>query len=90
MEFIDYIAANPDLGDVIPETGGLRKLRWRRAGGGKRGGVRVIFYYHDDTMPIYLLALYAKAQQADMTVDEKRRVAALVAVLRNSRKKKTS
>jgi hypothetical protein len=41
-EFVDYVAANPEAGDVIPETGGLRKVRWGRQGMGKRGGVRVI------------------------------------------------
>jgi hypothetical protein len=40
-EFVDYIARNPEVGDVIPETGGVRKVRWRRQGTGKRGGVRV-------------------------------------------------
>jgi hypothetical protein len=49
--FVDFIAANPDVGDVIPDTGGLRKVRWGRAGMGKRGGVRIIYFYHDDSMP---------------------------------------
>lgn len=40
--FVDFIAANPEAGDVIPDTGGIRKLRWSRPGTGKRGGVRVI------------------------------------------------
>jgi len=39
-QFVDYVAANPEAGDLIPETGGLRKLRWGRQGLGKRGGVR--------------------------------------------------
>ena len=38
--FVDFIAANPEAGDVIPETGGVRKIRWTRAGTGKRGGMR--------------------------------------------------
>ena len=41
-EFVLYIAGNPEAGAVIPDTGGVRKLRWGRAGSGKRGGVRVI------------------------------------------------
>ena len=45
--FVDFIAANPDAGDVIPDTGGLRKIRWTRPGMGKRGGVRVIYFYHE-------------------------------------------
>ena len=59
--FVDYIAANPEAGDVIPDTGGVRKVRWSRAGMGKRGGARVIYFYHDNTMPLYLLLAYAKA-----------------------------
>lgn len=42
--FIAWLAANPEAGDVIPGTGGLRKVRWKRAGMGKRGGVRVIYF----------------------------------------------
>lgn len=43
--FVDFIARNPASGDVIPETGGIRKIRWARAGGGKRGGARVVYFY---------------------------------------------
>jgi mRNA-degrading endonuclease RelE of RelBE toxin-antitoxin system len=71
-EFVDHIAADPDAGDVIPDTGGLRKIRWSRPGTGKRGGVRVIYFYHDDSMPLYLLLICAKAQKGDWTPDEKR------------------
>jgi hypothetical protein len=55
--FVDFIARNPEAGDVIPETGGVRKLRWRRPGSGKRGGVRVIYFYHSARMPIFLLLI---------------------------------
>ncbi len=49
-EFITYLAYNPEAGIVIPGSGGLRKLRWGRKGVGKRGGVRVIYYFHDDSI----------------------------------------
>jgi hypothetical protein len=75
--FVDFIATNPDAGDVIPDTGGLRKVRWTRPGTGKRGGVRVIYFYHDDSMPLYLLLIYAKAERENWTRDEKRRAQAL-------------
>ena len=61
--FVNFIARNPDAGDVIPETGGVRKVRWGRGGSGKRGGARVIYFYHDDSRPLYLLMVYAKARQ---------------------------
>jgi hypothetical protein len=45
MSFVDFIARNPEVGDLIQETGGVRKVRWGRKGGGKRGGTRVIYFY---------------------------------------------
>jgi hypothetical protein len=80
--FVTFIALNPDAGDVIPETGGVRKIRWSRAGSGKRGGTRVIYFYHDVTRPLYLLMVYAKARREDLTSDEKRMVRGLAAVLK--------
>ena len=61
IDFINWIAANPDAGDVIPGTGGCRKVRWSRAGMGKRGGARVI-YFHTKDGRIWLLIAYAKAK----------------------------
>jgi len=43
-ELVSYLGANPDTGEIMPETGGARKLRWRAQGHGKRGGARVIYY----------------------------------------------
>jgi len=54
LEFVNYIACNPEAGDVIPESGGVRKVRWSRSGAGKRGGARVIYFYHDDTRPLFI------------------------------------
>jgi hypothetical protein len=82
--FIDFIAANPEEGDMIPDTGGVRKVRWSRQGTGKRGGVRVVYFYHDHGMPLYLLMVYAKARQGDLTPDEKRRVQLLVSTLKQA------
>jgi hypothetical protein len=59
----DYLARNPLAGDEMPGTGGLRKLRSSRAGMGKRGGARVIYYYYNETAPLYLFMAYAKAAQ---------------------------
>jgi hypothetical protein len=81
-EFIDYIARNPGAGDVVPGTGGIRKVRWAASGQGKRGGARVIYYFHDETAPLFLLTAYAKAERADMSPDDKRRVAAFAAAVK--------
>ena len=63
-------------------------MRWSRAGTGKRGGVRVIYFYHDDTMPLYLLLIYAKSQRENWTQDEKRRAQALVAGLKQAHRRR--
>ena len=83
-ELIALLARNPLMGDEIPGTGGVWKLRFAIAGRGKRGGARVIYYYLDETMPIYALLAYAKAAKTDLTPDEKRTVSALVATLKTA------
>jgi hypothetical protein len=88
LSFIDYIARNPEAGDVIPETGGVRKIRWGRQGSGKRGGVRVIYFFHYVDVPLYLLMIYAKAQRDDVSPDAKRALQAFAARLKRSRAKR--
>lgn len=61
-KFIGWIANNPLAGAVIPETGGLRKVRYARQGMGKRGGARVIYYNVLDDGKIWLLIVYSKAK----------------------------
>jgi hypothetical protein len=80
--FVNFIARNPEAGDVIPETGGVRKVRWGRSGSGKRGGARVIYFYHDANRPLYLLMVYVKARQENLTADEKRAVRKLAGILK--------
>lgn len=66
-EFADfqyYISLNPEIGDLIPGSGGCRKLRWGAEGRGKRGGVRVIYYLRLRQGHIWLLTLYAKNEVA--------------------------
>ena len=62
ISFINWLASNPDAGDVIPGSGGCRKLRWSRAGMGKRGGARVIHYNRLESGEIWLLMVYVKAK----------------------------
>jgi len=61
-----YVAYHPDAGDLIPGTGGLRKLRWAAKGKGRRGGSRVIYYFHNLDIPVFLMAIFAKSVQADL------------------------
>ena len=64
---VEYLAYNPMAGDVIKGTGGVRKLRWRLGGRGKRGGARVIYFYHSADVPLFALTAYAKNQRADLS-----------------------
>jgi hypothetical protein len=64
---VDYLAHNPTAGDLVPETGGVRKLRWALEGRGKRGGARVIYFFHSAEVPLFAPAAYAKNEQADLS-----------------------
>jgi len=59
-EFVAWLVANPVAGDVVPGSGGCRKVRWARPGMGKRGGTRVIYFNQLEDGVIYLLLIYAK------------------------------
>lgn len=65
---------NPELGDVMPGAGGFRKVRWEdaRRGKGKRGGLRVIYYYLTADQQIWFVTLYDKDEAADLTAEEKK------------------
>ena len=66
------LAGRPDAGVVIPGTGGLRKLRWSGSGRGKRGGIRVIYFWHQSTARLLLLMAYAKNERDDLSETQKR------------------
>jgi hypothetical protein len=71
-EFQRYLADNPRVGDVIQDTGGLRKIRWSANGKGKRGGVRVIYYHLTADAQIRLLLIYKKGIQDNLTEKQKK------------------
>ena len=66
-----FLAANPDAGDIVRGTGGIRKLRWRSKGRGNRGGRRTICYWLVAEDHIYLLTLYGKGAKDDLTPAER-------------------
>lgn len=72
----------PEMGDLIKETGGLRKVRWGESqrGKGKRGGVRIIYYWYEPEEVVYMLLAYSKDERADLSAKEKRSLRALVAM----------
>ena len=73
-DFQQFLLARPDAGDVIQDTGGLRKVRWSAAAKGKRGGVRVIYYFVDEAEQIRLLLIYKKGVQDDLTTRQKKQL----------------
>jgi hypothetical protein len=77
-ELVSYLAENPEAGDLIPETGGARKLRWRAQGRGKRGGTQAIYYYHDDSLPLFLISVFAKNEKANLTQAERNKIKKLL------------
>jgi hypothetical protein len=70
-DLILYVAMHPKAGDLMPGTGGLRKLRWAAKGKGKRGGSRVIYYFHDLDVPLFLMAIFAKNIQTDLSARQR-------------------
>lgn len=64
--FVDFIASNPLVGDVIPGAQGVRKVRWQASGRGKRGGARVIYFNQLEDGVIVLLAVYVKNETEDL------------------------
>jgi mRNA-degrading endonuclease RelE of RelBE toxin-antitoxin system len=78
------------LGSIIKDTNGLRKFRWGAKGKGKRGGVRVIYYYGGDHMPIFLIAVYSKSEKADMSPAEKKAARKIVSVIKEEYRAKMS
>jgi mRNA-degrading endonuclease RelE of RelBE toxin-antitoxin system len=74
------LVVNPEAGDLIQETGGLRKLRWsqHRRGKGKRGGIRVIYYWYSEGPLLYMLLAYSKDERDDLAAAQKKLLAQLV------------
>ncbi|NDY90144.1 type II toxin-antitoxin system RelE/ParE family toxin [Ideonella livida] len=80
-DLVEYLATHPKAGDLLEGTGGVRKLRWAREGRGKSAGVRVVYYFHSERMPLYLLTLFAKNERANLSKAERNELAGLVALL---------
>ncbi len=82
-DVVAYLAANPRAGDLMQGTGGIRKLRWARGGRGKSGGVRVIYYFYSEAVPLYLLTVFGKNERANLSQAERNQFADFVETLKN-------
>lgn len=71
---VRYVSENPDVGVIIQDTGGARKVRVPREGGGKSGGYRVATYYMDENTPVFLLSVIDKTGEANFSAAEKKRM----------------
>jgi hypothetical protein len=78
---VDAVSVDPTLGVVVRGTGGIRKLRVAASGRGKRGGARVIYVFGGDDVPVFLLALFAKNEKADLTQKERNDLARTTAAI---------
>lgn len=77
------LALKPDLGDMVPQTGGARKVRQE----GRRGNARVIYYYHPGSATIFFLLSYSKNERTDLTAAEKKDLKSLVKMIKANSKR---
>lgn len=86
-ELQSFLASNPEAGDVIQGTGGFRKVRWadRKRGQGRRGGLRLVYFYFEQDHQIWLLTMYGKGEAADLTTAEKRALKSAIEVEKRER-----
>jgi mRNA-degrading endonuclease RelE of RelBE toxin-antitoxin system len=85
-ELIAYLAQHPEAGDEIVGTGRVRKVRYAAGGRGKSGGFRVVYYFYDETLPLYALLIYGKNERADLTGEQRKAVATFAASIKAVRK----
>ena len=85
-ELIAFLAANPETGDVIEGTAGVRKVRFATGGRGKRGATRVMYYVVDEAMPLYALLIYGKNEQDNLTPEQVKAVRAFAEAIKAARK----
>ena len=81
LNLIKYLAAHPASGDMMQGTGGIRKLRWSAHGKGKSGGVRVVYYFHNESMPLFLLTLFGKGEKSNLLKSERNELAKFARLL---------
>jgi hypothetical protein len=84
---ISFLAQNPLSGVLIKGTGGIRKVRWGRKGMGKRGGVRIIYFFYNEEMPVFLLTIFGKNEKSNLTKSECNELEKLASLLVKSYKR---
>ena len=87
LEVISFLARNPDAGDIVQGTGGIRKVRFAREGSGKSGGYRVIYFFHSQDIPLFALNVFAKNEKANISAAERNALRELSALLEKTYKR---
>jgi hypothetical protein len=77
MTLIEVLARQPTLGVLLRESGGIRKYRFPRGNKGKSGGVRVVYFYYNETKPLFLLTIFGKSEQSTLSSEQLRHLAKL-------------
>ncbi len=80
-DVVTLVAEDPECGVLLRGTGGVRKVRLGREGGGKSGGFRVVYFFHDVDMPVYLLTLFAKNAKSTLSQAESNQLRVLTRTL---------
>jgi hypothetical protein len=83
-----YLGLWPEAGDLMPGTGGARKLRWAVGRQGKRGGVRVVYYFGGEDEPLVLFSVYKKGRKDNLSRNEKSELRAVIKSIRDQYRKK--
>jgi hypothetical protein len=83
---VEHVARNPRTGVLITGTGGVRKMRWARKGMGKSGGVRIIYFFYNENIPVFLLTAFGKNEKTNLTKAECNELAKLTTLLVKSYK----
>jgi hypothetical protein len=86
-EIVEMLARDPECGEIMQGTGGVRKVRVPLAGRGKSGGARVIYYFHSDRLPVFVLTVFAKNEMANLTPAQRNATAAVVRAIKQKLEK---
>ena len=81
-QVVEMLARNPECGEIMQGTGGVRKVRVALAGRGKSGGARVIYYFHSERLPLFALTVFAKNERSDLTAAQRNAMAAVVRAIK--------
>lgn len=83
-DIIVYLSENPKAGDLITGTGGIRKLRWKAKGKGKSGGARVIYFYYNKSIPLFMLTVFGKGEKGNISKSDRNNLAKLTLLLKSN------